>query len=88
MCLAIPGEIISVTGDDPLTRTGRVRFGGIVKAVNLAAGNVEEVAAIIRETGIGRFAGGDFLGFFVLQAIVNTDVEGSPDHEGDAAGIF
>jgi hydrogenase expression/formation protein HypC len=36
MCLAIPGEIISVTGDDPLTRTGRVRFGGIVKAVNLA----------------------------------------------------
>ena len=36
MCLAIPGEIISVIGDDPLTRTGRVRFGGIIKAVNLA----------------------------------------------------
>ena len=36
MCLAIPGEIISMTGDDPLTRTGRVRFGGIVKEVCLA----------------------------------------------------
>jgi hydrogenase expression/formation protein HypC len=36
MCLAIPGKILSITGDDPLLRTGRVSFGGIVKEVNLA----------------------------------------------------
>lgn len=36
MCLAIPGKILSVTSDEPITRTGRVSFGGIVKHVNLA----------------------------------------------------
>ncbi len=36
MCLAIPGKILSLTNEDPLTRTGRVSFGGIVKEVNLA----------------------------------------------------
>lgn len=36
MCLAIPGKILSIAGDDALLRTGRVSFGGIVKEVNLA----------------------------------------------------
>ena len=36
MCLAIPGEVLDISGDEPLLRTGRVRFGGIVKRVNLA----------------------------------------------------
>lgn len=36
MCLAVPGKITSITGDDPLTRMGRVDFGGIVKEVSLA----------------------------------------------------
>jgi hydrogenase expression/formation protein HypC len=36
MCLAIPGKIESVHGDDPLTRMGRVNFGGIAKEVSLA----------------------------------------------------
>ncbi len=36
MCLAIPGRVSSVSGDDPLTRVGRVDFGGIVKEINLA----------------------------------------------------
>jgi hydrogenase expression/formation protein HypC len=36
MCLAVPGKILSVQGDDPLFRSGRVSFGGIVKEVNLA----------------------------------------------------
>jgi len=35
MCLAIPGQIISVDGEG-LCRTGRVEFGSIVKEVNLA----------------------------------------------------
>jgi hydrogenase expression/formation protein HypC len=36
MCLAVPGKIESITADDPLMRTGQVRFGGIVKEVSLA----------------------------------------------------
>ncbi len=36
MCLAIPGQILSISGDDPITRIGRVDFGGIVKEINLA----------------------------------------------------
>lgn len=36
MCLAVPGKILSSCGDDPLMRTGKVSFGGIVKDVNLA----------------------------------------------------
>jgi len=36
MCLAVPGQILSITGDDPITRAGRVSFGGVVKEVSLA----------------------------------------------------
>ena len=36
MCLAVPGRLLSVTGEDPLTRIGRVDFGGVVKEINLA----------------------------------------------------
>jgi len=36
MCLAVPGKITSISGDDPLMRTGKVDFGGILKEVNLA----------------------------------------------------
>jgi hydrogenase expression/formation protein HypC len=36
MCLAVPGQVIAITREDPLTRSGRVAFGGIVKEINLA----------------------------------------------------
>ena len=36
MCLAVPGKIVSVSGDDPLQRVGKVDFGGILKAASLA----------------------------------------------------
>ena len=37
MCLAIPGKIVSINHEsDPVLRSGRVNFGGIVKEVNLA----------------------------------------------------
>jgi hydrogenase expression/formation protein HypC len=36
MCLAVPGKITSIAGDDPLVRTGKVDFGGIFKEVSLA----------------------------------------------------
>lgn len=36
MCLAVPGRILTIEGDDPVFRTGRVDFAGIVKRVNLS----------------------------------------------------
>ena len=36
MCLAIPGKITSISGDDPLIRTGKIDFGGIIKEASLA----------------------------------------------------
>jgi hydrogenase expression/formation protein HypC len=36
MCLAIPGRITSISGDDPLMRSGKVDFGGVLRNVSLA----------------------------------------------------
>jgi len=36
MCLAIPGKIETISGDDPLTRMGKINFGGILKEASLA----------------------------------------------------
>ncbi|MGA7931958.1 MAG: HypC/HybG/HupF family hydrogenase formation chaperone [Kovacikia sp.] len=37
MCLAIPGKIIRIHDqEDPLLRTGKVSFGGVIKEVSLA----------------------------------------------------
>ncbi len=37
MCLGVPGEILSTSGDDPLMRSARVGFDGVVREVSLAA---------------------------------------------------
>ncbi len=37
MCLAVPGKIVSLNeGEDPLRRTGKVSFGGVLKEVSFA----------------------------------------------------
>lgn len=36
MCLAIPGKVETISGDDPITRMGRVNFGGVIKEASLA----------------------------------------------------
>lgn len=36
MCLAVPGQIISINSNDSLNRTGKVSFGGVLKQVSLA----------------------------------------------------
>lgn len=46
MCLAVPGEVVEITNDEPLTREGRVRFGAVVRKVNLA---------LVPEAGPGDF---------------------------------
>ena len=46
MCLGIPGKIISIAGEDPITRSARVSFGGVVK---------ECLLAYVPEAGIGDY---------------------------------
>jgi len=46
MCLAVPGLIVDLTEDTPLTRTGRVAFGTVVRQVNLSA---------VPEAGVGDY---------------------------------
>ena len=36
MCLAIPGKVTSISGEDPLMRSGKVDFGGVLREVSLA----------------------------------------------------
>lgn len=36
MCLAIPGKVVSIDGDEPLEKMAKVSFGGIIKKVSLA----------------------------------------------------
>ena len=36
MCLAVPGKVLDVQGDDPLIRTARVSFAGVIKQVSLS----------------------------------------------------
>ena len=47
MCLAVPGRILSVSGDEPLMRVGRVDFGGVVKEINLAYAPEAEVGVYV-----------------------------------------
>ncbi|HRI88512.1 MAG TPA: HypC/HybG/HupF family hydrogenase formation chaperone [Candidatus Hydrogenedentes bacterium] len=54
MCLAIPGEIISIDESDALLRMARVDFGGIVKAISLAMVPTAEVGQfVLAHAGIG-----------------------------------
>ena len=36
MCLAVPGRVVAIEGDDALTRTARVDFGGLTRTIGLA----------------------------------------------------
>jgi hydrogenase expression/formation protein HypC len=41
MCLAIPGKVVSVSGDDPLTRMGRVDFSGVIKQAEMIQAKIK-----------------------------------------------
>ncbi|MFH0880548.1 MAG: HypC/HybG/HupF family hydrogenase formation chaperone [Lentisphaerota bacterium] len=36
MCLAVPGKILSILGNDPLSRMAEVSFSGVRKMISLA----------------------------------------------------
>ena len=46
MCLAVPGKIVKISGDEATFRTGRVSFEGVVKHVSLAC---------VPEAGVGDY---------------------------------
>lgn len=46
MCLAVPGRIVGIQGKEPLWKTGRVDFGGVIKEVSLAC---------VPEAGLGEY---------------------------------
>ena len=35
MCLAVPGKVVEILGEDPLLRSARVSFGGVIKLISL-----------------------------------------------------
>ena len=47
MCLAVPGKILAIAGEDPIMRVARVDFGGIVKEINLAYTPEAEIGAYV-----------------------------------------
>jgi len=36
MCLAVPGQILQISGDNDLSRMGKINFAGIQKEISLA----------------------------------------------------
>ena len=46
MCLAIPGKVVSISGDDALTRMGKIDFSGVIKQASLA---------YVPEVGVGDY---------------------------------
>ena len=35
MCLAVPGKVLEIIGDDPFLRSAKVSFAGVIKLVSL-----------------------------------------------------
>ncbi len=74
MCLAVPGKVLSILNEDPLLRTGKVSFGGVIKEICLAY--VPEVEV------------GDYVLVHVGFALSKVDEEAAQQTLDDLAVIF
>ena len=36
MCLSVPAQLLSISGEEPMSRLGKVSFGGVLKEISLA----------------------------------------------------
>ena len=36
MCLAVPGQIVRITSDEPMARIAAVQFGGVMRDINIS----------------------------------------------------
>ncbi|MEK9140256.1 MAG: HypC/HybG/HupF family hydrogenase formation chaperone [Nitrospirota bacterium] len=87
MCLAVPGQVLSI--EDDQLRTATVSFGGVTKSVSLA---------LVPEAGIGDYVI-DHVGFAIsrldeeaarrtLETYADLAASGSPDGtDGEAPNI-
>ena len=88
MCLAIPGEILSIDESDPVLRNGRVSFGGVVKEVSLAmvpeaeVGQYVLIHAGIALNVIDEEEAKETLGYFSEIAALNELGEEAPEGAG------
>lgn len=83
MCLAVPGKLETVSGDDPLLRSGRVNFGGVLKEVSLAClpeAQVGDYVLVHVGMAIGRVDAGEAAKVFEYLREMNelADLEASP----------
>jgi len=88
MCLAIPGKVLSIAGDEPLQRAGRVSFGGIVKEVNLAfvpEAQVGDYVIVHVGVAISRVAEAEAQRVFDYLRQMNELDELQPDSTGKSA---
>ncbi|MBL9168831.1 MAG: HypC/HybG/HupF family hydrogenase formation chaperone [Verrucomicrobiales bacterium] len=88
MCLAIPGKVLSIAGDEALQRAGRVSFGGILKEVNLAFVPEAEVGDyVIVHVGvaISRVDGAEAQRVFDYLGQMGELAELQPDSTGKSA---
>ncbi|HOY10030.1 MAG TPA: HypC/HybG/HupF family hydrogenase formation chaperone [Candidatus Omnitrophota bacterium] len=84
MCLAIPGQIVSIEGDDPFYRLGKIRFGGVTKQVSLAyvpEAKVGDYALVHAGFAINLVDESEALGVFELL----KDIEDIPDESAEGS---
>ena len=85
MCLAVPGKIIELWGDDPAFRTGKVSFGGIIKEVNLAytpEATVDDYVIVHAGFAISRVDETEAAEIFAYLAMMN-ELEELEDDDGE-----
>jgi hydrogenase expression/formation protein HypC len=84
MCLAVPGEIVSIAEGDALCRMARVSFGGVVRSVSLAcvpeatAGQYVIVHAGVALSILDEEAAEETLAYFAGMASLAAGDEGAP----------
>ena len=88
MCLAIPGRILEIAGEDGIFRRGRVDFGGLVREVSLVAVPEAEVGDfVIVHAGVALHRLDEKEAQQVFEALRELEAaEPGPDRDAGAAG--
>ncbi len=81
MCLAVPGQIVSIAGDEPFTRMGKVSFGGILKEVSLACVPEAKVGDyVIVHVGMALSIVDEAEANLTLEYLRQIDLAGTPEN--------
>jgi len=88
MCLAIPGQVLSVQGDE-LERVGKVQFAGIEKEVNLSfvpEASVGDYVLVHVGVALSRIEEAEAQRVLAMFESVNDTSADQPKHDGPAGG--